>query len=84
MDVYCARCGEPWDIVEIEENPSDFRRTDWGAIVGCPCCAGKPAALTKNESDMILDIYAIAADIDEAAMLFEDARYLGWFDEDKE
>lgn len=39
MDVYCKRCGEPWDLMGIrdgdmtEEERKMFLRGE-----GCPCC----------------------------------------------
>ena len=42
MDVYCKRCGEPWDIDEVEHGDFDDeeRRRFW-AGEGCPSCYGK-------------------------------------------
>ena len=41
MDVYCTRCGEPWDIFTVEQDePESFGRCK-GVITSCPCCQGK-------------------------------------------
>jgi len=43
MDVYCKRCGEPWELLGItDEFTSDERNRFW-AGEGCPCCYNKPA-----------------------------------------
>jgi len=42
MDVYCKRCGEPWDVYGVEHGDLDDeeRRRFW-AGEGCPSCYGK-------------------------------------------
>lgn len=42
MDVYCKRCGEPWDLYGVQHTDFDAgeRRRFWDGQ-GCPSCYGK-------------------------------------------
>ena len=42
MDVYCKRCGEPWDVLGLQDGDFEAseRRRFW-AGEGCPGCFGK-------------------------------------------
>ena len=44
MDIYCSRCGEPWDMWGARHGDMDseeYYRMMAGR--GCPCCFGKTA-----------------------------------------
>ena len=44
MDVYCKRCGEPWDLYGVNNGDmTDEEKKRFWAGQGCPCCVGKPA-----------------------------------------
>jgi hypothetical protein len=78
MDIYCQRCGEPWDAygarhgdMTPEEKERFFKGED------CPACHGKEvkkrpfrAQATAVLSDLLGD------DIDGLAAELEDAEYL--------
>jgi hypothetical protein len=38
MDVYCPRCGEPWDIDYVNHEMKVLERTDFRGGRGCDCC----------------------------------------------
>lgn len=65
MDVYCTRCGEPWDIFTVEQDePESFGRCK-GVITSCPCCQDKKVQLSKEQKEQL-------AAIREVSMLFGD------------
>lgn len=78
MDVYCQRCGEPWDLYGVDHGDmtDEDRRLFW-AGQGCPSCFGKPvekrpfrAELTSALHDVLgNDIDGLAAELDDAAFL---------------
>ena len=56
MDIYCLRCGEPWELSHVAEEMNNIRRDkgwNWGLdhrkyleltnIKHCPTCGDKPA-----------------------------------------
>ena len=38
MEVYCPRCGEPWDIDYVNHEMKVLERTDFRGGRGCQCC----------------------------------------------
>lgn len=42
MDIYCPRCGEPYDVFSLTDDMTDEERADFHAGRGCPCCRNKP------------------------------------------
>jgi len=47
MDVYCPRCGEPWEIDYVNFEMTPEERSKFWAGEGCPACKGKPAPEKK-------------------------------------
>jgi len=47
MDVYCPRCGEPWELDYVNHEMTPEERRSFWAGDGCPACAGKPAPEEK-------------------------------------
>ncbi len=43
MDVYCKRCGEPFELYGINFDFTPEERNHFWSGEGCPCCYGKPA-----------------------------------------
>ena len=41
MDIYCPRCGEPWDVCSLVDDMTQTEASNLKAGNGCPCCAGK-------------------------------------------
>ncbi len=79
MDVYCKRCGEPWELLGITDEFTDQAKKDFWAGKGCPCCIGQPAPEKKPfrcELQAALqdilgdDIDGIAAEMEDAEAYF--------------
>ena len=76
MDIYCTRCGEPWDVDYVRhEAPEGFDRN--GTIIkSCPVCHGKPVELSTEEARRLEVIREIAGwfgnDLDAFAGELED------------
>ena len=78
MDIYCRRCGEPWDAYGVQHGdltPEERDRFLRGE--GCPSCFGKEverrpfsAQLTSVLGDLLGD------DVDGLAAELEDAEFL--------
>lgn len=75
MDVYCKRCGEPWDLYGVEHGDmTPVERKRFWAGMGCPSCYGKPiekcplrAELTATLHDVLGDdLDGLAAELDDA------------------
>jgi len=78
MDIYCQRCGEPWDAygarhgdMDAEERYRFFRGID------CPCCHGKPIEKRPFRAELAAALTDILGDdIDGLASEMDDAEYL--------
>jgi hypothetical protein len=95
MDIYCGRCGEPWDIESLHEE-SDYRRSEGEPVTVARvradfaargCVAFSFATDTECELDTG-NVRAMASgalmdllgdDIDGVAALLDDAEALGMF-----
>lgn len=48
MDIYCSRCGEPWDIDTVfHESPEEFERHE-SLITRCPSCPEDPRQISAR------------------------------------
>lgn len=83
MDLYCQRCGEPWDAYGarhgMDMTADEYRRFSAGE--GCPSCFGKEVGKRPFRSQLMTamrdilgdDIDGIAAEMEDAeAMLGEE------------
>ena len=79
MDVYCKRCGEPWELLGITDEFSPDERNHFWAGEGGPCCYGKPAPEKKPfrcevqemlESMLGDDHDGLAAEMEDAELMF--------------
>lgn len=88
MDVYCPRCGEPFDIEEFhdvaayEETSFDAVRKQFRAE-GCCVFGGAPCEVQPNSvramaSALLMDVSG--DDIDGVAADLEDFEFLGMLD----
>jgi len=78
MDVYCERCGEPWDAYGVEHGDltPEERRRFW-AGQGCPSCYGKPVERRPFRARLAGALQDILGDdVDGLAAELEDAEYL--------
>lgn len=74
MDVYCPRCGEPYELDYVQHEISPEERRDFWAGKGCQSCKGKE--ITKKPvraeiSGVFREI--LGDDVDGIAAEMEDA-----------
>jgi hypothetical protein len=83
MDLYCQKCGEPWDLGglwDFEEDDYEGAREDFLKGKGCPACAwGMNAPATPppeaRATGQMIDI--LGDDLDGVASELEEIAYLG-------
>ena len=78
MDVYCKRCGEPWDVYGVDHGDmtEDERRRFWSGE-GCPSCYGKPVKNRPFRAELTTALHeALGDDTDGLAAELEDAEFL--------
>jgi hypothetical protein len=52
MDVYCKRCGEPWDLYGVQHGDMTATERDrFWAGEGCPSCCGKEPCHSSSPCD---------------------------------
>jgi len=76
MDIYCPRCGEPWDVYSLVDDMTPEEARDLKAGRGCPCCKGKEVTSRPERAEVsavMLDL--LGDDIDGAAAMLEDFGY---------
>lgn len=80
MDIYCKRCGEPWDYLGVAD-AADLTREEYHRMMagdGCPSCYGQ--SLTQEQpfrAQLISELHAVLGDdIDGLAAEMEDAEWL--------
>ena len=74
MDLYCQRCGEPFDIFSLQEDMTEEEAQNFRSGEGCPCCFGQEverqpfrAQLAAALADILGDdIDGLAAEMDDA------------------
>lgn len=83
MDVYCPKCGEPWDTYEFhdpwepmsyDEARKLFRSQGCGVVFNGTPCQGEPGMRGKA-SGMLMDL--LGDDTDGVAALLDDFEYVG-------
>jgi hypothetical protein len=78
MDLYCTRCGEPYDMDEVWHNFTPEEKGRWDREKGCPSCYGKEvgkkpfrAELASTLGDLMGDdVDGLAAEMEDAEALF--------------
>lgn len=89
MDIYCHKCGEPWDVFAVHELRLS---TDGGTVEdiqagkGCPVCkwgTDAPAKPPKRAEFASVLSDLLGDDIDGLAAELEDAEFLGLFDDEE-
>lgn len=74
MDVYCKRCGEPWDLYGVQYEMAAAERNHFWSGEGCPACYGKPVEKRPFRAQLagvIQDL--LGDDVDGLAAEMEDA-----------
>ncbi|MDD5038680.1 MAG: hypothetical protein PHN78_05125 [Dehalococcoidales bacterium] len=49
MDLYCKRCGEPWELDYVQHDMTILERVDFNTGKGCPSCKGKQICDKKED-----------------------------------
>ena len=83
MDLYCQRCGEPWDLDSLwdfEEDDHKGARQDFIKGLGCPACgwgarAPKTAPPEARATKQMIEI--LGNDLDGVASELEEIQWLG-------
>jgi len=78
MDVYCKRCGEPWDLYGVQHGDLTATERDrfWSGE-GCPSCHGKAVEKRPLRADLTSALHEIlGGDVDGLAAELEDAEFL--------
>ena len=79
MDIYCKRCGEPWDALGAQD-AEDMTREQYQRMMageGCPCCFGKEVKERPFRAELASALHdMLGDDIDGLAAEMEDAEYL--------
>ena len=79
MDIYCPRCGEPWDVYSLTDDMTPEEAKDLKAGRGCPCCKGKEVKDKPFRAIMSGELLSILGDdVDGVAASLEDAEMLGF------
>jgi hypothetical protein len=87
MDIYCPKCGEPWDNDELhyvaEENDTTYKATlDEFQKIGCGVFDGQPCADPADRRRalvMSVGFEIMGDDVDGIAVMMEDAEAFGMF-----
>lgn len=90
MDIYCSKCGEPWDVDSLHDGAAErgetfdaFRRRFYHdgceAFSWAACEPSGPSS--SNRADVAALAYELLGDdVDGAAAMLEDAEFLGLLD----
>jgi hypothetical protein len=78
MDLYCKRCGEPWDAYGVRHGDlTDEERERFFKGEGCPACFGKPVKRRPFRAELASALQDVLGDdLDGLAAELEDAEYL--------
>lgn len=86
MDLYCTRCGEPWELDDVLHDAEDgeFRRSG-GRILECPACEANIRSGFAEANRRRREVTAALADIlgddvDGLAAELEDLEFAGELD----
>jgi len=78
MDIYCKRCGEPWDLYGVEHGDmtDEECRRFWRGK-GCPSCYRKPIEEQPFRGQLTTVLHDVLGDdLDGLASELEDAESL--------
>ncbi len=78
MDVYCKRCGEPWDLYGVEHGDlTDDERIRFWKGLGCPSCFGKAVERRPFRAEATAVLHEVLGDdLDGLAAELEDAEFM--------
>ena len=78
MDLYCQRCGEPYDLDHINFDMTTEERINFKDGKCCPCCVNKPVAerpARAEAMEVVRDL--LGDDEDGMAAMMEDFEAFG-------
>ncbi len=79
MDIYCKRCGEPWDAYGARQY-MDMTKEEYDRMMcgeGCPCCFGKEVKERPFRAQVTSALHDILGDdLDGLASELQDAEYM--------
>ena len=75
MDLYCARCGEPWDAYGVRHGDlTDEERELFLKGEGCPSCWGEEVVSRPFRAELMATLHEVLGDdLDGLAAELEDA-----------
>lgn len=74
MDLYCGRCGEPWDIYYVQQEMTPDERHRFRCGKGCPVCYGKTIERRPLRAELSAALGELLGDdLDGLAAEMEDA-----------
>ena len=78
MDVYCKRCGEPWDLYGVQHGDmTEEERDRFWKGEGCPSCFGKTIEKRPFRSELTAAFHEVLGDdVDALAAGLEDAEFM--------
>ena len=78
MDVYCKRCGEPWDLLGVNDGDMTAAERDsfWKGEY-CPSCHGKTVEKRPFRAELATVLHEVLGDdVDGLAAEMEDAELM--------
>ncbi len=77
MDLYCPRCGEPWEYYYVQHEMTPEERNSFHAGTGCPSCSSKEIERRPFRAQRAAELGALLGDdLDGLAAEMEDAEYI--------
>ena len=77
MDLYCKRCGEPWELDYVQFDMTPKERNDFKHAVGCPACKGKEIKKRPFRAILAAELSGVLGDdLDGLAAEMEDAEQM--------
>jgi len=76
-DLYCKRCGEPWEFYYVQHEMTEEERSDFHKGVCCPSCKGKEVNKRPLRAEIASALHDVLGDdLDGLAAEMQDAEYL--------
>lgn len=77
MDLYCPRCGEPWEHYYVLHEMTPDERNHFRSGEGCPSCYGKTVEKRPLRAEIAAALGDVLGDdLDGLAAEMEDAEFL--------
>lgn len=77
MDLYCPRCGEPWEHYYVHHEMTPLERVHFFNGAGCPSCYGKTVEKRPFRAELAAALGSVlGGDTDGLAAEMEDAEFL--------